>query len=160
MNKAVLYVSYDSFEYRNYYHLIYNGSIAEGCSYLTDDELDQLFRQLREIAGDAGKLEIYIVQNPEAEKWDWPELFRRHQLLFHQSERMDAPAVKEMLRAAEYGDVLDSLNVISGSITVQDSVCDTQEALQQAQKILEHGGEDMTELARIIREKYERMSNE
>ena len=34
------------------------------------------------------------------------------------------------------------------------------ETLKQAEDILKHGGDEMTELARIIRDKYERMTKQ
>ena len=45
--------------------------------------------------------------------------------------------------------------VYSGYCALQKDSCETGEALRKAEEILNHGGEEMTELARIIEEKYE-----
>ena len=47
--------------------------------------------------------------------------------------------------------------VYSGNCVLQKDNYKTGEILRQAETILNRGGEEMTELARIIKEKYDRM---
>ena len=55
----------------------------------------------------------------------------------------------------------DNLNIVFyGKGCLKDYSKSIDETLKQAEDILKHGGDEMTELARIIRDKYERMTKQ
>lgn len=158
LNQIIVYISYDQFEYVNYYHLIYNSDIL--LEYCPEEKVDDLFQKIDDIKSELNNSEIYIVQDENAFEWNCYELFREHNLELRLSNDNDISQICEIMKLVFQREFMpEKLNILFyGNVVIKDECCETDETLRQAEEILKHGGEEMTELARIIKEKYERMN--
>ena len=144
MDKFIIYVNYSSYEYDTYYHLICNGEPV--LSYRLEKDIDELIQRIKENRTFSENFYLCIVQDKDADKWaDYNEVFQKEDIqLFPVDDEVSQWVYDEISKNFEYE--TDNLNI--------------DETLKQAEDILKHGGDEMTELARIIRDKYERMTKQ
>lgn len=163
MNQIIIYGSYDQDEYTNYYHLINNGEALIEYS----EEIDGLFQQINDTKNEVKSSEIYIVQDENASKWDYLEMFQKYHFELRASSGKDTEQLCNIMNSALErnfkldGDCeIEKLNILFyGNVIFENDCGKADETLRQAEEILKYGnGEEKTELARIIREKYERMN--
>lgn len=158
MNTIIVYVSYDHYEYINYYHLIINGDIL--IKYCPEEKIDDLFQKIYAIKNELKNSEIYIIQDENASQWDYLEIFQKCNFVLQALDDKDSSKLCNIMNSVP-GIEFNSEKVkvlFYGKVIFKDECYKTNETLRQAEEILKQGGEDMTELARIIKEKYERMN--
>lgn len=167
MDKVLIYISYAQFEYTNYFHLAVNNEVVN--EYCSEENVDLLFEKIIEKESNAKTFELFVVQDENALEWDCLEAIQKHGIEIHplSDKKTDYLCqIMNLLFDGEYGisgkdDVLNKklIHIVcSGNCFLQKDNCVSDEALKQAEEILKSGGEEMTELARIIKEKYERMN--
>lgn len=166
MDKLLIYISYDQYEYTNYFHLAVNANVA--VEYCLEEKVDDLFEVIIEKESGEKSFELSVVRDENALEWDYLKAFWEHGVKIR-SEISKEPEqlrpVMNVLFDGEYGlsgkddasnkkliEVLYSCNCVLKKDNFQ-----TDETLKQVEEILNRGGEEMTELARIIKEKYERI---
>lgn len=163
MNQIIIYSSYASHEYLNYYHLIHNDEVL--MEYCPEEKIDDLFQQIDSIKNQAKNSEIYIVQDEDASEWDYLEMFQKYNLVLQELGQKDTVKLCNVMNSVLRREfklnadcTIEKLNILFyGSVIFENDCCKTDETLRQAEEILKQGGEERTELARIIKEKYERM---
>lgn len=167
MDKLLIYISYDQYEYTNYFHLAINDDVV--IEYRPEEKVDDLFKTIIEEESVNKSFELYIVQDENASEWDYLKAFQEYGIEIHPISNTDTEQLCQVMNTlfdGEYGiggkDDISNKKLIgilySGNCVSQRDNCETGETLKQAEEILKRGGEEMTELARIIREKYERMN--
>lgn len=167
MDKLYLYIDYDPSEYTNYFHMAVNDNVV--IRYYPEEKEDDMFKTILEKENAVNRFELYIVQSENASEWDYQKAFREHGMELGPMEGCEPGQLCRELNALfdeEYGirgqDEPSDKKFIQllyfGSCVLQQVGCELHETLRQAEEILKHGGEEMTELARIIRKKYDRMN--
>lgn len=164
MNRIIVYASYEQFEYVNYYHLINNNELL--IEYCPEEKIDDIFQEIANIKSEMNSSEIYIVQDKNATEWDYLELFQKHNIELHTLENYDVTQLYDVLNTVFGREFNKDNNYVNEKISIlfygnaifEADECRTDETLRQVEELLKHGGEEMTELARIIKEKYERMN--
>lgn len=167
MDKVLIYISYDQYEYTNYFHLAVNNEVVK--YYCPEENVDILFKEIIEKESFAKTFELSVVQDENASKWDCLEAIQEHGIEIHPLNDINIDYLCQVMNSlfdGEYeisgkDDVFNKklIHVLcSGTCFLQGDNCVPDEALKQAEAILKSGGEEMTELARIIKEKYERMN--
>lgn len=159
MDKFIIYVNYSSYEYDTYYHLICNGEPV--LSYRLEKDIDELIQRIKENRTFSENFYLCIVQDKDADKWaDYNEVFQKEDIqLFPVDDEASQWVYDEISKNFEYE--TDNLNIVFyGKGCLKDYSKSIDETLKQAEDILKHGGDEMTELARIIRDKYERMTKQ
>lgn len=156
MDKVIIYISFDSFEFANYYHLIINDE--KKWEYCREDELKQMFIMIKE---NAFNFDLYIVKEIDASLWNYIEDFNSHEIELNRVEKYcKDDIIKEINKILCLEKEENELEIVfEGKAFTKKNDIGIQETLNQAEEILKYGGTDMTELARIIKEKYERMNN-
>ena len=167
MDKFLIYINYDQFEYINYFHLAINDNLV--IEYRPEEKVDDLFETIIEKESVSDSFELCVVQDKDALEWNCFKAFQKYGIETYPKSNKDLEKlcrVMNLLFNGEY--VIDGKDYISnkqlinilyfGNCVLQRDNFETGETLKQAEEILKHGGEEMTELARIIREKYERMN--
>lgn len=163
MDKALIYICYDPFAYTNFFSLAINGQKV--CDVVPEEQMGELFLKCEEL--NVSKLETKwcIVQDEDARKWDYDEEiksrgYKVNPLKISLSElttTMNHLFDKDFVIAPNQDVTKKNVQVIYPvAITEDEPVCDQRKALNDAENILNNAG--MTELAKIIREKYERMN--
>lgn len=170
MDRIIVYASYEQYEYVNYYHLINNSEFL--IEYCPEEKIDDIFQEIVNIKSGTGSLEIYIVQDENATEWDYFNLFREHNIELHMLDNIDDKQLYDMLNTA-FGRKFSTDNdygcqklciLFYGNAVLKNNDCGINnnkidDNLRKAEKILRDGSdEEKTEFARIIEEKYERMS--
>lgn len=155
MDKVIIYISYDIFQYVNYYHLICNGEkILEYCP---EEELLKLFEKIEK---NTRNPQLYIVGEANVSPWDFQTYFDEKKVILKENAIEKKETIFEKLCEALNIDTDKDMKLIySGIALFEKEEEDTEETLRQAKEIFDNGGEEKTELARIIKEKYERMNN-
>lgn len=167
MDKFLIYISYDQFEYTNYFHLAVNDEVV--VDFCPVERLDDLFKTIIEKGRTVKSFELDVIQDENASEWDCLEAFQEHgikilslsnrnpeQLCQRMNQLFDSEYV---ISGEDYSYDKKFISVLwSGNCVLQSENCEHSETLRQAKEILKHGGEEMTELARIIKEKYERLN--
>ena len=169
MDHYLIFIEYDSYEYVNFYNLNDNDGLLKQ---FPAENVDGLVQTLAERAC---PFALSIVKAHDV--MDWDELHRKLDAQFRLLENHSTDQAKiltslevlypgrtyvmeELGNANSAGDV--SI-VFSGTCSpLTDAVADpesVEDTLEKAKAILTNGGQGMTELARIIREKYERMNH-
>ena len=156
MDRIIVYVSYDQYEYRNYYHLMNNDDIL--IEYRSEDELDILFQSIKENKGSANSIEIYIAQDKNALEWDYSGEFQKHHIDLHKKENCDEERVYKIINEVQKKESEKISILFCGEGVFRSDKCGRDEPNREDEEIQKPDGEEMTELARIIKEKYERMS--
>ena len=166
MDKLLIYMSYDKGEYRNFFHLSVNEDVVIKCC--SEEEVDDLFHLIIEKERETKSFELYVVCDQNALEWDYFKAFQKHGIETHPLSSIDPEKLCQIMNVLfdrEYeisgkDDVSNKklINIVySGNCVLQKDNYKTGEILRQAETILNRGGEEMTELARIIKEKYDRM---
>ncbi|MCI9105723.1 MAG: hypothetical protein HFG57_07160 [Lachnospiraceae bacterium] len=166
MDKLLIYISYAQYDYTNYFNLAINDDLV--IEYYSEDKIDDLFEVIIEKENEMKSFEMCVVQDEDALEWDYLMAFQKHGIGTCPVSSKDPEQLCQIMNALFGGEYKVSskddasnkklINIVySGYCALQKDSCETGEALRKAEEILNHGGEEMTELARIIEEKYERM---
>ncbi len=166
MDKLLIYISYDQYEYANYFHLAVNDNVI--IEYYTEEKVDNLFEMIIEKESKVKIFELYVVQDENALEWDYIQKFQDYGIETHPVSNKDSEQLCQIMNTlfdGEYkvsgeDDISDSkpINILYfGNCVLQKDNYETNETLSQTEEIFNCGCGEMTELARIIREKYERM---
>lgn len=166
MDKLLIYISYDQYDYTNYFNLAINNDLF--IEYYSEDKIDDLFKAVSEKENGMKSFELYVVQDENALEWNYLTALQEHGIETHPVNAKAPEQLCQIMSALFGGDYEvkskeNALNkkliniVYFGNCALQRDNCETGETLRKAEEILNHGGEEMTELARIIEEKYERM---
>lgn len=165
MDEILIYINYVSDEYTNYFHLSVNEYVVmKDCP---EERVDRLFESMMENVN-AKNFELYIIQDVNASGWDYLKAFQEHGIEIYPTRERDSEKLCQVMNELfedEYGisgkDDTSDKKIVSilcaGQCVLQREDYESSETLKQAKEILESGGQEMTELARIIKEKYERM---
>lgn len=167
MNRIILYASYEQYEYVNYYHLINNNEIL--LEYCPEERIDDIFQKIDNIKSEINNSEICIVQDENVTEWDYFQLFQNHNVELHTLKNNDATQLRDevntvLARVFNKDDDCENEKfyiLFYGNAVFETDDCRTDEIPRQDEEILKYGEEEieMTELTRIIKEKYERMNN-
>lgn len=166
MDKLLIYISYDQYEYTNYFHLVVNDDVI--IEYCSEEKVDRLFEMIIEKENRVKSFELHVIRDENALEWDYHKAFQEHGIEIYTVNSNDPEKICQIMNArfdGKYGvcgkdDATNKklINILySGNCVFQKENYETGETLRQAEEILNRGGEEMTELARIIREKYERI---
>lgn len=167
MDELLVYISYDPYEYTNYFHLAVNNEVV--IEYCAEESVDSLFDIITAKESRGKNFKLYVVQDEKALEWDYLRAFQDHGIEMHpvviDKDSGQLCQIMSALFDGEYGvsgeDDTSNRKLIKivyvGNCVLQKDTYEADETLRQAEEILNRGGEEMTELARIIREKYERM---
>jgi hypothetical protein len=165
MDKILIYINYVSNEYTNYFHLSVNDDVVmKDCP---EERVDKLFERMMESVN-AKKFELCVIQDVNASEWDYLKAFQEHGIEICPTSEWDSEKLCQIMDAlfddeyviSDKDDISDKKSVSilgAGHCFLQREDYEPGESLKQAKEILESGGQEMTELARIIKEKYERM---
>lgn len=158
MDRIVIYISFDCDSVMNYFHMYVDDERT--VSYRNEEEVDEIFQTLKSVDK---RTQIFIVKDKDALSWEFERAFTQNglTLLTDEQEEGKENVVETLFKSGKVDTesiVFEFCGKILHGKTVPDKHSDNQETLRQAKEILMQGGEEMTELARIIREKYERMS--
>lgn len=161
MDKMIIYVSYDESQYVNYYHLICgNEKQIEFCP---EEKLGQLFNIIKK---SHCNIDLCIVRSRTASRWDFESDFNYNEIELEKDEKCKLNEICEVInQALDIEKTEDELEfVFQGKAVIKTAddniggIEEIEKTLVQAEEILKNGGEEMTELVRIIKEKYERMT--
>lgn len=167
MDKILIYIKYNQYDYINYFHLIVNDKVVDGV-YL-EEEIDTLFKIIIEKEKNGQNFELYIVQDKDASNWDFLKKIQEYGIKIQPLSNKNTNYICEILNSLFDGEyeISDKDNVFnkkiirvlfSGNCFLKRNECSNDEVLKQAEEILKSGGEERTKLASIIIEKYERMN--
>lgn len=163
MDKALIYICYDPFAYTNFFSLAINDQRV--CDVVPEERIDELFLKCEELNVSKSETQWCIVQDEDAAQWNYEEE------LSSKGYKVNPLVVSLSNLTTNMNNLFDNDFVIAPNqdmkkknvkviypvdFTADDSVCDQGNALNDAENILNNAG--MTELAKIIREKYERMN--
>ena len=155
MDRALIYIYYDSSAYTYFFSLAINGQRV--CEVVPEEQINELFLKCEELKVSKLETEWCIVQDEDAAQWNYEEeitskgykvnpwVISLSNLTTTINNLFDQDVTKEKVKV-----------IYPADFAVTDSACDQGNALNDAEKILNNAG--MTELAKIIREKYERMN--
>ena len=76
MDKFLIYISYDQFEYTNYFHLAVNDEVV--VDFCPVERLDDLFKTIIEKGRTVKSFELDVIQDENASEWDCLEAFQEH----------------------------------------------------------------------------------
>lgn len=162
-----MYISYDQFEYTNYFHLAVNDEVI--INFCPVERLDDLFKTIIEKRRTIESFELDVIQDENASEWDYLEAFQQHGFKIRSLSNRNSEQlchVMNQLFDGKYGisgkdDSYDKklISVLwSGNCVLPSKNCEHSKMLRQEEEILIRSDEEMTELARIIKEKYERLN--
>lgn len=153
MDTVIIYISYDAYEYVNYYHLICNGK--KMIEYCPEEKIATIFEKIKE---NTNNPELYIVQGADSTIWNFEEEFAENEIELNNHDKGKNTEIFEIITNCDLSSDDNDINIVfhGKALFKKDYSC-TEETLLQAEEILKNGGEEMTELARIIKQKYERM---
>lgn len=163
MDKALIYICYDPFAYTNFFSLSINGQRV--CDVIPGERISDLFLKCEELKISKSETKWCIVQDEDAAKWNYEEEIKSRGYdikpltlpLSSLTATMNELFDNDFVIAPNRDETKKKVKVIYPLEFTEDiSVCDQGKALNDAEDILNNAG--MTELARIIREKYERMN--
>lgn len=163
MDKALIYVYYDSYEYANYYRLAINDNIV--CDFVSEERIHDLFEKCEELNVSKVETKWCIVQDEDANSWDYEEEiesngYKLNPLSVSLSDlttKMNTLFGGDFVIEPDEDNMKKKIRLIYPVAFTKDSMtCDQNKAINDAENILNNAG--MTELAKIIREKYERMN--
>lgn len=163
MDEVLIYICYDPFAYTSFYSLAINGQRV--CDVVPEERISELFLKCEEL--NVSKLETKwcIVQDEDAVQWNYEEELKSkgyevNPLIVSLSKlttTMNNLFDNDFVIAPNHDVAKKNVKLIYPLAFIEDdSVCDQGKALNDAENILNNAG--MTELAKIIREKYERMN--
>lgn len=163
----MIYISYDQFEYTNYFHLIVNDKVVT--EYCLEENVDTLFKTMIENESIDKTFELFVVQDEKALEWNYLEAIQKHGVEIHPLSNVDSDYICQIMNSLfdnEYEisskDDVSNKKLIqilcSGNCFLQRDDCVSDEGFRQREEIVKSGDEEITELARIIKEKYERMN--
>lgn len=159
MDKVLIYICYDSFEYTNYYSMAINNQKV--CDLVSEEQKKDLFSKCEELNISKSESRWCIVQDEDATNWDYvdeitalgyklnPLMISYEELLAEMNELFEIdlePSVDKKVVEIIYPETFNESTIASHQ----------QEVINDVTQKLESEG--MTELAKIIKEKYERMS--
>lgn len=163
MNKVLIYITYDSFEYVNCYSLVLDGEIL--CELIPEERMGELFEKMESACVSKEKADWCIVQDEDVTIWNYESELLEHGYKINPLDIQANELCRYMgeLFGGEYviGNELAEdkkhISILYPENSVDRSSFDNKlKAINDAENILNKAG--MTELAQIIREKYERMS--
>ena len=162
MDIVLIYISYDSIDHINCFNLSINNNLV--CEEVPIERSDELFLKCNEIQISKTETQWCIVSDVEASKWDyeaeicsygytlnpyntsWEELYKIMDEVFNCNCIISTNDDKTKRR----------IKIIYPDSLINSKTDKSQEeAVNVATRVLDGAG--MTELARIIREKYERI---
>lgn len=168
MNQILIYIGYDQYEYTNYFYLVINDN---NISCYPVEKIDDLFQTIKENNIINESAELYIIKDKNASEWEYFQSFQEHNINLKELRNGNIEKLcdkMDMLFDNKF-EIVDNNNstddisdrktvylLFSGNCFVQSFNYETGETLRQAEEILKHGEDEMTELARIIKEKYEK----
>lgn len=176
MIKSILYISYDRYEYLNYFHLVVNGQKV--LQYVPSEMETEIDDNLKKKCETDGEIELCIVKDEEASEWEYQDFFRQNGYKIIGTNDLNTDTMCENMCEFFENDFVigkegDSQNKVelkvmfSGKVTITKTSATKEETknllpeqiLKQAERILQSASHrEKTELAQIIQEKYERMS--
>lgn len=162
MDKVLLYICYDPFDYINYYSLAINNQRV--CDVVPEERIGEMFDMCDELNISKTDTQWCIVQDEDASHWDYENELQER------GYSIKPMSISLSILTSEMNTLFDNDFVIAPNQDAEkkcvkilyphpendDCVCDRGKALNDAESILNNAG--MTELAKIIREKYERMN--
>lgn len=163
MDKVLIYICYDSFAYASFFSLAINGERV--CDVVPEEQISELFLKCEELNVSKSETMWCIVQDEDATDWNYEEEIKSN------GYKLNPLVVSLSNLTTTMNNLFDNDFVIAPNQDVkkknvkviypvdfieEDSVCDQGKALNNAENILNNA--EMTELAKIIREKYERMN--
>lgn len=163
MDKALIYICYDPFAYTNFFSLAINDQRV--CDVVPEERISELFLKCEELNVSKSETKWCIVQDEDAAQWNYEEEIKSKGYkvnplvvsLSNLTTTMNNLFDNDFVIAPNQDVTKKKVKVIYPvDFTEDDSVCDQGKALNDAENILNNAG--MTELAKIIREKYERMN--
>lgn len=162
MDKALIYICYDPFAYTNYFSLAINNQRV--CDVVPEEQISELFLKCEELNVSKSETKWSIVQDEEAAHWNYEEEIKSkgynlNPLVIPLSElvtMMNTLFDNDFVIAPNQDMTKKNVKVIYPVSFIEEPLCDQGKALNDAENILNNAG--MTELAKIIREKYERMN--
>lgn len=167
MKNVLIYISYDLNDYINYFHLIVNGESK--LKYVPIERISELFERLTEESISGSDVRLQIVADENSSDWYFEEDFVKYGCTLPVAGNGKALDICEVLEKNFYGrfyfvnEGVNSEGIGIKSLYPQrkaslemESVHKKEEILTKAIEIMKDE-EEMTELAKIIIEKYERM---
>jgi hypothetical protein len=168
MKKVLIYISYDEEEYTNYFHMSIDGSFVE--NYVPAEDISMIFDRINELTADDSELDWCIAADKNAVLWDYEEEFKKYGHVIHSVSKADVSYICDTLEkkfnyifsADEDGDNDITIQVLypkdSDSSFSEESCHDTVDEIDGINKIPEEDDEEkITELAKIIMKKHERI---
>lgn len=165
MSRYLIYVFYDSFEYVNYYNLVCDDEvIIESCPI---ENIENLFDV---IIKETSTFELIILQEKNASSWDYKSEFLKYNIIVKGSVNTGNESLCQKLHkifgyeyvfsdtADDFGKKIISV-LFSGKCTLNNICVESDCKTEKVEGSLVCDNEEMTELARIINEKYKRMNN-
>ncbi len=163
MDEALIYIGYDPFAYTKFFSLAINDQRV--CDVVPEERISELFLKCEELNVSKSETKWCIVQDEDAAQWNYEEEIKSKGYkvnplvvsLSNLTTTMNNLFDNDFVIAPNQDETKKKVKVIYPvAFTEDDSVCDQGKALNDAENILKNAG--MTELAKIIREKYERMN--
>lgn len=163
VDKVFIYSVYDFNNYVNYYNLVINGEVV--CEFIPEEGIEELFKQCDRFGISKSTTQWCVVQAEDASNWDYEEVIKSHGYELNPMiistgalcEQMSKLFYNEFTVNEDEDTSKKVIRVLYPNIDSNDSLIDKKEkALEDAESILCKSG--MTELAKIIREKYERIN--
>lgn len=168
MDRFLIYVNYNQDEIANEFYLAFNNDIV--IKYCRDEEIDWIFEEIAEKGEACKSFEVYVIKDKEALDWDYLKAFQEHDIRVCKSNNIDKESICQLMNTLFEGEytinlesdvkdkkLIEIIYTCNGSLLSKEG-SENIKIPRQAEEILNHGGEETTELARIIKEKYERMS--
>jgi len=167
MENVLIYISYDLNDYINYFHMIVN---EEGTlKYVPIERVSELFEKLEEEGITGSDMKLQIVADENASDWNFEEDFKKYGYVLPAAQNGEASEICNVLEKNFHGrfyfseESLNKEGIGIKSLYPQRKVSGKTESEHKKEEILTKAieimedEEEMTELARIIIEKYERM---
>lgn len=155
MDKFYIYVSYDNTEYKNYFHLVMNHQKL--IEYCIEEEIDVLFDFI-EKESLKKSFELHIIQDKEAYEWDYSKKFKEHKMEICSIDNVNiALLYQEFNQSFKNINAKNSEIVFSGNYIFEREDCKINANFKKVDEKLTNEDDEITELARIIKEKYKRI---
>lgn len=167
MKNGWIYISYDGFDYIDYFHLIIDDEFV--LKFVPNEEIDRLFCYLDQMDIKDSDIAWCIAADQDATDWEYEHAFSERGRKINAKDNIDVSHLTKLLKEEfgmdftfecdENADKHLSMYFPKQSKSGRLSV-NKEELISKTKEIFDRSAnqEEITEFAKIILEKYERMS--
>ena len=161
VKKGLIYVSYDAYEYMNYFHLVMDEEFV--CKGVPDGKTDELFGYLDQENIKDSEIAWCIIADQDATDWEYKNAFAQKGRNIHAQHTIDVFRITELLKKEFFVDFTFDQNEHEGKLLQmlfpkQGEINREEPAKEKTKPIPDRKKQEpkKTEFSEIIREKLRR----